>query len=242
MTADPFTNCYADDARAEAYASLQFANTYHLAFRDLPELFRTHARGRRALDFGCGAGRSTRFLRGCGFEVTGIDVSPQMLEKAKAIDPDGDYRLIAAEDFAAGHEGQFDLVQSAFTFDNVEAGAKESLLGALARVLVRGGVLVNVVSSPLIYVHEWASFSTAAFPENRQARSGDRVKIIVSDHGDGRPVEDIVCTDEAYRELYARAGLGVEAVHQPLATGQEPYDWVSETQIAAWTIYVLRRG
>lgn len=242
MTNDSFTNCYADEARAKAYASLQFANTYHLAFRDLPGLYRAHVRGTRALDFGCGAGRSTRFLRACGFEVTGIDVSPQMLGQAKAIDPAGDYRLISAEDFAAGHEDRFDLVQSAFTFDNVESGAKESLLGALTRVLVSGGVLVNVVSSPLIYVHEWASFSTAAFPENRQARSGDRVRITVSDHGDGRPVEDIVCTDEAYRALYVEAGLAVEAVHAPLATGQEPYAWVSETRIAPWMIYVLRRA
>ena len=34
-----FPNCYYDTIRAEAYAGLEFANTYHLAFRDLPELF-----------------------------------------------------------------------------------------------------------------------------------------------------------------------------------------------------------
>ena len=36
------------------------------AFRDLPRLFREHVSGQRAVDFGCGTGRSTRFLRGSG--------------------------------------------------------------------------------------------------------------------------------------------------------------------------------
>lgn len=51
-----FDNSYADAGYADAYATLEFHRTYHLAYRDLPEIFRTHAAGRRALDFGCGAG------------------------------------------------------------------------------------------------------------------------------------------------------------------------------------------
>jgi len=31
-------NCYEDANRASAYAKLEFANTYYLAFRDLPEI------------------------------------------------------------------------------------------------------------------------------------------------------------------------------------------------------------
>jgi hypothetical protein len=38
-----------------------------------------------------------------------------------------------------------------------------------------------VVSSPVIYVNEWASFSTKAFPENRTAKSGERVLISMLD-------------------------------------------------------------
>ena len=55
-----FANVYEDDARAHAYAGLDFPGTYWLAFRDLPAILARHATGRRALDFGCGAGRSTR--------------------------------------------------------------------------------------------------------------------------------------------------------------------------------------
>ena len=34
---------------------------------------------------------------------------------------------------------------------------------------------------PAIYVNEWASFSTRDFPENRNARDGDRVRIVMLD-------------------------------------------------------------
>jgi trans-aconitate methyltransferase len=61
-----FTNSYADTTRAAAYAKLDFPGTYYLAFRDLPELIHTHTSKGKAIDFGCGAGRSTRFLKSYG--------------------------------------------------------------------------------------------------------------------------------------------------------------------------------
>jgi hypothetical protein len=68
------------------------------------------------------------------------------------------------------------------------------------------------------------------------------VRIIVTDHHDGRPVEDIVWTDESYRAAYREASLQPIQVLEPLATGDEPYAWVNETKIAPWVIYVLRRA
>ncbi|MBD3299394.1 MAG: hypothetical protein GF341_12105, partial [candidate division Zixibacteria bacterium] len=65
---DAFDNVYADDQRAESYAKLEFPGTYYLAYRDIPELLKTHVTGRKALDFGCGTGRSTRFLKALGFD------------------------------------------------------------------------------------------------------------------------------------------------------------------------------
>jgi SAM-dependent methyltransferase len=237
-----FRNTYADDRYADAYATLDFHRTYHLAYRDLPGIFRAHVSGRRALDFGCGAGRSTRFLRDLGFEAVGADVSEAMVEKARTTDPAGDYRLIHGEDLAPLGSGRFDLVFSSFTFDNIPTRERKvCLFRGLGDLLAPGGVLVSVVSSPDIYVNEWASFSTQDFPENRRARSGDVVRIIITDIPDSRPVEDIVWSDEAYREVYGLSGLEAVAMHKPLARGDEPYDWVSETRIAPWVIYVLKQ-
>jgi hypothetical protein len=108
-------------------------------------------------------------------------------------------------------------------------------------LLKPAGILVNLVSSPQIYTHEWASFSTKNFPANAAARSGDVVRIVVTDHQDRRPVEDILWTDASYRAVYREAGLEIMRMFEPLATGREPYSWVNETRIAPWVIYVLKQ-
>lgn len=83
---------YADAEYAGAYARLDWTGTYFLVRRDLPDILRKHVEGRRALDFGCGTGRSTRLLRSLGFDATGVDIAGSMIAQARAIDADGDYR------------------------------------------------------------------------------------------------------------------------------------------------------
>ena len=237
-----FVNCYESTVRAEAYSKLEFANTYHLAFRDLPEVFRACVKGSAALDFGCGTGRSTRFLSGLGFSVVGVDISPEMIAKARTIDPQGDYRLIPGDDMSALPREGFSLVQSVFTFDNIPgAETKIRLFRRLRELLEPGGILVNIVSTPEIYLNEWASFTTKDFPENVHARPGDPVRIITTDFEDRTPAVDILWPHESYLETYRQAGLEVAGMRRPVARGGEPYNWVSETRIAPWAIYVLRR-
>lgn len=237
---EPFSNVYADRARADAYAQLGFPGTYFLAFRDLPELFRAHVDGRVALDFGCGTGRSTRFLRDLGFEVRGVDIAAAMLERARVLDPTGRYDLVGEGDLSGLPQTHFDLILSAFTFDNIPTSeGKQAQLRALRSLLKDTGRLFNLVSDPAIYVHEWASFSTRDFPDNRRARSGDPVRIVMLDVPDQRPVEDVVCSDADYRAMYAQAGFVVHRMHQPLGRAEDGIAWVSETTIAPWSIYVL---
>ena len=59
-----------------------FPETYYLVYRDLPAIVAQHVTGREALDFGCGTGRSTRFLKRLGFNAIGIDISSSMIELA----------------------------------------------------------------------------------------------------------------------------------------------------------------
>jgi SAM-dependent methyltransferase len=236
-----FSNSYEDPKRAEAYAKLEFPGTYYLAYRDLPEIIFEHIKGRKALDFGCGAGRSTRFLQKLGFNIVGVDISPDMIKKAREIDPKGDYRLIGESEFRQFEENAYDLVLSVFTFDNIPTMEKKvKNFTGLRWLLNSEGRLVSVVSSPEIYVHEWASFSTKDYPENKHAKSGDKVKIIQTDIEDKRPVEDVIWTDEYYQETYRRAGLEMVRAYKPLAKEDEPYEWVNETKIAPWVIYVLK--
>jgi len=238
----PFENVYADEERARSYAELEYPGTYYLAFRDLPALIGRHVVGGDALDFGCGTGRSSRFLTDLGFTVVGVDIAERMLAHARVRDPGGDYRLVPDGDLS-GLEGHgFGLVFSAFTFDNVPTYEKRlALFEGLGRALAPDGCIVNLVSAPEIYVNEWASFSTRDFPENRTATSGGGVRIVMLDVEDSRPVEDVLWTDADYRELYAAADLQVQEVHSPLGDASDPCSWVTETRVSPWAIYVLGR-
>ncbi len=236
-----FINAYEDTFRAETYSKLEFPGTYYLAYRDIPEIVQTHVNGNLALDFGCGTGRSTRFLNDLGFQTLGIDISEEMLQKAEEQDAQSEYLLVPNGDLSNLEDKMFDLVLSVFTFDNIPGDHKLSLFNQLSQRLNQDGCIVNLISSPEIYTHEWASFSTKDFPENRHAKAGDRVKIIITDTEDSRPVEDIIWPDEFYRKVYNKAGLDVVKVYKPLAYDHEPYPWVNETHIPPWVIYVLKK-
>jgi len=242
-----FSNVYDDPERAKAYSKLEFPGTYYLAFRDLPAIIAEHVlkplSGRRALDFGCGAGRSTRFLKNLGFDVTGIDISGSMIGLAQKADPDGHYLLVNSGDFAPFAAQPFDLIFSGFAFDNIPGTQhRGDLLRDLGRLLTEEtGRIILLGSTPEIYVHEWASFSTCDFPENRRAKSGYTVRIIMKDVADQRPVVDLIWFHEDYLKLFADSGLELVAHFLPLGQDDEPYPWLSETTIAPWMIYVLRR-
>jgi len=240
--AEKFSNVYEDQVRAAAYAGLEYPGTYALAFRDLPAIIDEHVKGRKALDFGCGAGRSTRFLKRLGFDTLGADISEPMLARARERDPEGKYLRVPDGDLVGIAADAFDLVFSAFTFDNIPTMEKKiALLDSLGQLLKSGGRIVNLVSAPEIYVNEWASFSTRDFPENQAASSGDKVRIVMLDVKDRRPVEDILWTLPDHQKAYDLADLKIVEVYKPLAEPNEAQSWVSETSISPWVIYVLGR-
>lgn len=237
-----FSNVYEDAKRADAYSRLEFPGTYYLAFRDLPVIISEHVTGKSALDFGCGSGRSTRFLQKLGFRAIGVDISEEMVKRARRKDSKGDYRMIGEGDFSQFESGSFDLILSAFPFDNIPTMEKKvTNLRGLRDLLRSNGRLINLVSSPEVYTHEWTSFSTKDFAENMDAGSGDIVRIVQKDIGDNRPVEDVLWTDDSYRETYRRAQVEIVNVYRPLAQKDEPFSWVNETEIPPWVIYVLKR-
>lgn len=221
MSADgpEFSNVYDDDARARAYAALEYPGTYFLAYRDLPAIIARHVAGREALDFGCGAGRSTRFLKQLGFNATGVDISASMIQLARASDPGGTYLKVDDGDFSALEPGHFDLVLSAFAFDNIPGvNERSDLLRGFKRLLRRGGRVVLLGSTPDIDTHEWAS----------------------KDVADRRPSVDLIWFPENYVALFAAAVLKIVAQYTPLGRPGDGQEWVNEISIAPWVIYVLK--
>jgi ubiquinone/menaquinone biosynthesis C-methylase UbiE len=239
---ESFENSWGNLTRAESYSKLEFPNTYYLAYRDLPEIISKHVTGNKAIDFGCGTGRSTRFLKKLGFDVTGIDISSDMLRIAQKIDKSGDYRLVSDGQYSHLGKNTCDLVQAIFTFDNIPGWERRTnILIGLRDLLKPTGKLICLDSTPELYTNEWASFSTKDFPENLAAKTGDIVRDIMYDVEDRRPVEDIFWTVDDYHKLFGMAGLVHEKTYKPLGYLNEPFNWVSELTVAPWMIFVLGR-
>ena len=109
--------------------------------------------GARVLDVGCGPGWISEWLARCGFEVTGLDISEDMLEVARArIAALGDAEMGDAEaraSFLAQPVQRLDMenyFDAAILFDAMHHFDDEATtLDAIARCLVPGG---------RIYIHE----------------------------------------------------------------------------------------
>ena len=239
-----FHNSYEMPDRAEAYSKLDFSGTYYVAFRDLQEIILSNVKGQKALDFGCGSGRSTRFLKKLGFQTIGVDISEAMLRKAVESDSSGEYRLIRECDLDSFEDETFDLVLSSYTFDNIPTEEKKvANFKEICRVMKKEARMFNIVSSPEMYTHEWVSFSTKNFPENKKAKIGDKVRVqFQTDTQNEEPVIDVFWPDQAYREVYKSAGLEIVGFYKPLGKRSDPFKWISEKKIAPWIIYLLKKS
>jgi 2-polyprenyl-6-hydroxyphenyl methylase/3-demethylubiquinone-9 3-methyltransferase len=95
-------------------------------------------RGKRVLDVGCGGGILAEAMAARGAAVTGIDMGEKplkvaqlhLLESGLAVD----YRLVSAEDLAAGMPGAFDVVTCMELLEHVpDPAATVRACGALLR-------------------------------------------------------------------------------------------------------------
>ena len=85
-----------------------FASFYDLFMDDVPyeqwhaflirQLHRYHIEEGLVLDLGCGTGRMTRLLQNSGYDLIGVDRSPQMLTAARQADPDNAGILYLCQD------------------------------------------------------------------------------------------------------------------------------------------------
>jgi 2-polyprenyl-6-hydroxyphenyl methylase/3-demethylubiquinone-9 3-methyltransferase len=97
--------------------------------------------GRKVLDVGCGGGILAEAMAGAGATVSGIDMSEKALKVAKLhLYESGrqvDYQHVSAEDFAARHPGEFDVVTCMEMLEHVPDPS--SVVAACARLVKPGG-------------------------------------------------------------------------------------------------------
>jgi ubiquinone/menaquinone biosynthesis C-methylase UbiE len=97
--------------------------------------------GRPVWDFGCGPGQTTKYLNDLGIEISGLDLSEKILEQARTLHPDLNFRkgnildLEFAADSIAGIVAFYAMVH--FTEEQVETAFRE-----VFRVLQPGGIFL----------------------------------------------------------------------------------------------------
>lgn len=149
----------------------------------------------RALDVGCGEGRFCRMLRERGVDVVGLDPTTALLNRARTLDPGGDYREGRAETLAF-EDGAFDLVVSYLSLIDIPDVA--TAIPEMARVLRPGGRLL---------IANLTAFNTAGLPGLGWVTLADGRRAFALDR----------YMDER-AEWTSWAGIAIQNWHRPLET------------------------
>lgn len=113
---------------------------------DAPSVLVERFAGKRfahALDLGCGTGLCGPLLRPLAQRLTGVDLSAQMLEKARALGVYDDLQQGDVVEFLAATQERFDAVIAADVF--VYVGALDEVFRLLAARMDSGGVFAFTV-------------------------------------------------------------------------------------------------
>ena len=129
------------DRLAEEYARQLFDELDHKPLdRALLARFAEETWG-PVCDLGCGPGHVARYLRNLGAEVFGVDLSEGMVEQARRLNPEiefrrGDMRSLDAED------GSWGGIVAFYSVVHVPREELPGVLGELRRVIAPGGLLL----------------------------------------------------------------------------------------------------
>ncbi len=127
------------------------AEFYSTGEREVDAVMQTVARlfpdasRRHALDFGCGLGRLSRALARRFDAVTGVDIAPSMIAKARRLNSgiaNCRFVLNAADDLRAFESRTFDFVYTDIVLQHMHPRYARAYIREFARVAASGGIVV----------------------------------------------------------------------------------------------------
>ncbi|KQT52821.1 MULTISPECIES: class I SAM-dependent methyltransferase [unclassified Aureimonas] len=127
-----------------------------------------------AIDIGCGEGRFCRMLRRSGLRPVGIDPTAELIERARRLDPDGDYRIGKAEALNVADQS-FDLAVSYLSL--IDIPDLPRAISEFNRVLRPGGTLL---------IANLQSFNTAGPPKGWTREADETQRFYIDDYLDER--------------------------------------------------------
>jgi SAM-dependent methyltransferase len=198
------------DALAEAYAVANEGGIQN-AYYERPAILALagDVDGRRILDAGCGSGSLFAELRDRGAVVTGIDVSPGMLEVARRRLGDGaDLQVADLRDPLPFPDSAFDDVIASLVLHYLEDWAPT--LAELRRVLRTGGRLIVSVDHPFAIhgLHRMAGQRTNYFATYNWTEEWTMGGQVVPMSFWNRPLH-------AMTDAFTAAGFRISVVSEP---------------------------
>lgn len=156
-----------------------------------------------ALDIGCGEGWLARVLSERGIRSVGVDVVPDLIDRAQAAGG-GDFRVVSYEGIAAGElDMKVDVAVANFALIGKES--VDNLVASAPRLLAPRGALIIQTLHPVIGAGE--------FPYKDGWREGSWVGFS-SAFSD--PAPWYFRTTETWVQLLVRSGLRVVELREPV--------------------------
>ena len=185
--------------------------TYEAGFLELQRLL-GDVRGRQFLDFGCGTGRSSEFLRSLGAVVHGVDHNLSMVEQAQKKTCDG-MTFTLMEDVIPAGEKSMDGAISANVFIEIKTlDYMREACREVARVLKPDGVFVVMSANPAAFRSNFRNFSYSA---REGVQSGEGVICTLKSQGQSFDIQDTFWQEKDYLSALESSGFVVESVTYP---------------------------